>query len=167
MSENPVLEAVRTAIITELRGYEIYKAAAERAADPSARQMFQCLADDEKAHKEFLELNYRSLLAGGGWAVPATPENLSPLDHTDIINADFLRRVRGGSFEMAVIAAGVELERSAIAYYNEQAMACPDETGRHNFRFLADWEKGHLEALVDLERQMRDQYFAEQGFSRM
>ena len=28
-----VLEAIKTAIITELRGYEIYKAAAERATD--------------------------------------------------------------------------------------------------------------------------------------
>ncbi len=160
-----VLEAVKTAIITELRGLEIYRAAVDRATDPAAREMFKCLADDEQAHKEFLEANYRSLLHDGTWAVPATPENLTPLDHSDIVSTEFLRRVKGGAFEMAVIAAGVELERSAIEYYRKEARACPDDTARETFRFLADWEKGHLDALVDLERQMRDQYFAEQGFS--
>ncbi len=160
-----VLEAVKTAIITELRGFEIYKAAAERAHDPAARQMFQSLADDEGAHKEFLEKNYRSLLEKGEWAIPATPQNLTPLDHSDIITPDFLKRVKGGAFEMAVIAAGVELERSAIEYYASQARACPDETAKKTFRFLADWEKGHLDSLKDLERQMRDQYFADMGFS--
>jgi rubrerythrin len=160
-----VLEAVRTAIITELRGCEIYKAAAERATDPSAKQMFQSLADDEQTHKDFLEKNYRSLLQEGEWAIPATPENLTPLDHSDIVNTDFLKRVKGGAFEMAVIAAGVELERSAIEYYHSQARECPDDTARKTFQFLADWEKGHLESLREVERSMRDEYFADLGFS--
>ena len=160
-----VLEAVKTAIITELRGFEIYKAAAERAADPSARQMFEQLADDEKHHKDFLEKNFRSLIDKGEWAIPATPQNLSPLDHTDIVTPEFLKRVKGGDFEMAVVAAGCELERSAIAFYKKAAMECPDEESAKVFRFLAEWEAGHLETLVDLERQMRDSWFAEQGFS--
>ena len=69
-----VLEAIKTAIITELRGYEIYKAAAERASDPAAKQMFSSLAEDERHHKMFLERNYKSVLEDGEWAVPATPD---------------------------------------------------------------------------------------------
>ena len=164
-TKKAVLEAVKTAIITELRGLEIYAAAAERTTDASAKLMFQSLADDERLHKEFLEKNYRSVLQEGVWAVPATPQNLTPLDHSDIVTPEFLKRVKGGSFEMAVIAAGVELERSAIEYYRAAAEACPDETVAATFRFLSDWEKGHLESLSELERRMRDQYFAELGFS--
>ena len=52
-----VLEAVKTAIITELRGYEIYKTAAEKTTDPDARRMFESLASDERAHKDFLVKN--------------------------------------------------------------------------------------------------------------
>ncbi len=77
-----VLEAVKTAIITELPGLEIYMAAAERTTDPSARIMFQSLVNDEAHHKEFLECNFRSLLEKGTWSVPATLENLSPLDES-------------------------------------------------------------------------------------
>jgi rubrerythrin len=162
-----VLEAVKTAIITELRGLEIYKAAAERTTDPSARLMFQSLANDEAHHKEFLELNFRSLLEKGEWSVPATPENLSPLDESDVITPQFLKRVKGGSFEMAVVAAGCELELSAINFYTKAATECPDEESAKVFRFLADWEKGHLDALSELEERMKDQYFADQGFSPM
>ncbi len=166
-SRKIVLEAVKTAIITELRGLEIYKAAAERTADPSARIMFQSLANDEAQHKEFLEKNFKSLLAKGTWSVPATPENLSPLDESEVITPQFLKRVKGGSFEMAVVAAGCELELSAIRFYSKAATECPDEDSAKVFRFLADWEKGHLDALNELEARMRDQYFADQGFAPM
>ena len=162
-----VLEAVKTAIITELRGYEIYKAAAERTTDASARLMFQSLANDEAHHKDFLEKNFRSLIENGEWSVPATPQNLSPLDESEVITPQFLKRVKGGSFEMAVVAAGCELEMSAINFYKKSAEECPDEESAKVFRFLADWEKGHLEALSDLQAVMKDQYFADLGFSPM
>ena len=160
-----VLEAIKTAIITELRGYEIYKAAAERADDPAAKQMFSSLAEDERHHKVFLERNFQSVLETGEWAVPATPENLSPLDDSEIVNPDFLKRVKGGAFEMAVVAAGCELELSAIKYYKEAAEECPDEESAKVFRFLADWEKDHLHSLTELEKRLKDEYFAAQGFT--
>jgi rubrerythrin len=160
-----VLEAVKTAIITELRGLEIYRAAAERAEDPAAKQMFLSLAEDEQAHKDFLDRNFKSLLEKGEWSVPATPENLSPLDHSDVVTPEFLGRVKGGAFEMAVVAAGVELERSAIEYYSKAADECPDEESSNVFRFLATWEEDHLKSLQDVEGRLRDQYFADQGFA--
>jgi rubrerythrin len=162
-----VLEAVKTAIITELRGLEIYKAAAERSSDPAARQMFESLADDERHHKEFLERNFRSLIEKGEWSVPATPQNLSPLDHSDIITPDFLNRVKGGDFEMGVVAAGCQLELAAINFYKKAAQDCPDEESAKVFRFLSDWEAEHLESLTRLEERMKDQYFSDLGFSPM
>ena len=162
-----VIEAIKTAIITELRGYEIYKTAAERSTDPAAKYMFEKLAEDEKHHKHFLEKNFKSVLETGTWAVPATPENLSPLDDSEIIDKDFLQRVKGGSFEMAVVATGCQLELSAINYYKKQAEECPDEETAKVFRFLATWEADHLEQLNTLEERLKDLYFADLGFSPM
>lgn len=161
-----VIEAVKTAIVTEIRGQQIYQAAAEKAADPAARQMFLSLAEDEDQHKKFLMQNFKSLIESGTWSVPATAENLTPLDHPETITQDFLNRVKGGEFEMAVVAAGAELERSAIAFYAKAAAECPDEESAKVFRFLADWEKDHLNSLVDLQARLTDAFFADQGFSR-
>jgi rubrerythrin len=162
-----VLEAIKTAIITELRGYEIYKAAAERATDPNAKLMFEKLARDEMHHKTFLEKNFHSVLENGEWAVPATPENLNPLDDSEIVDAAFLKRVKGGAFEMAAVAAGSALEQSAIDYYRKAADECPDEKSAEVFRFLAEWEVDHLHHLTELEDRLKDEYFAEQGFTPM
>jgi rubrerythrin len=162
-----VLEAVKKAIITELRGYEIYKAAADRATDPNAKIMFNKLAEDENCHKAFLEKNFKSILEKGEWAVPATPENLNPLDDTDIVNKDFLKKVKGGEFEMAVVAAGAALEISAINYYKQAAKDCPDEESAKVFKFLAEWEADHLKSLNELEARLSSEYFAERGFSPM
>ncbi len=166
-TKQAVLEAVKTAIITELRGLEIYRAAAEKATDPAAKQMFLALAEEEKEHKEFLEKNFRSLLASGEWSVPATPENLGGLDHPPIITPEFLQRVKGGDFEMAIVSAGVELERAAIEYYAKQAKESPDEETRKVFEFLSKWEESHLRQLDELQSHLRDQYFADRGFSPM
>ena len=97
-----VVEAIKTAIITELRGYEIYKAAADRTTDPAAKLMFEKLAEDEGYHKEFLEKNFKSVLETGEWAVPATPQNLSPLDHSDIVNRQQLTvKLKARSFRQS------------------------------------------------------------------
>jgi rubrerythrin len=160
-----VLEAIKTAIITELRGLEIYRAAAERATDATAKLMFEKLARDEEHHKTFLEKNFRSILERGEWAVPATPENLSPLDDSEIVDPAFLKRVKGGSFEMAAVAAGSALEQSAIDYYRKAAADCPDEESAEVFRFLAEWEVEHLQHLTELEDRLKDEYFADQGFT--
>jgi rubrerythrin len=166
-SRSIVLEALKTAIVTEIRGHEIYKAAAEKATDPNARIMFQKLAEDELAHKFFLEQNFKTVLKDGTWSVPATAENLSPLDATEIITPEFLRRVKGGTFEMAVIATGATLERAAIDFYLAAADGCPDEESARVFRFLATWEQDHLKSLSELDLRMRDEYFADQGFARL
>jgi len=162
-----VLEALKTAIVTELRGLEIYQAAAEKATDPAARQMFEKLADDERHHKEFLERNFRSILEQGTWAIPATPETLSPLEDSDIITPEFLKRVKGGSFEMGVVAAGSLLELTAVNFYAKAAKECPDEESAKVFRFLSEWEADHLKMLHELEERLKDEYFASIGFSPM
>jgi rubrerythrin len=165
-TQRTVLEAIKTAIITELRGYEIYLAAAERAKDAAARMMFQQLAEDEKHHKLFLERNFRSILERGEWEVPATPANLSPLDDSKIVNEKVMSQIKGGAFETAVVAAGVELERSAIEFYKKAAAECEDEESAKVFGFLANWEADHLRSLSALEAQLSEQYFADQGFAR-
>ncbi len=162
-----VLEALKTAIVTELRGLEIYKAAAERSTDPAARTMFEKLADDERHHKDFLELNFKSILEQGTWAVPATPQTLSPLDDSNIVTPEFLKRVKGGSFEMGVVAAGAILELTAINFYARAAKECPDEESAKVFRFLSEWEGDHLKALNELEERLKDEYFASLGFNPM
>jgi rubrerythrin len=85
----------------------------------------------------------------------------------DIINDQFKKSLKRGSFELAVISIGCDLERKAIAYYKEQAAKTDDPGLQQLFTWLVEWEDGHLEQLLELEKIYQDAYWADQGFSPM
>ena len=66
------IDAVKTAILTEMQGYELYKGAAERTADPEARRMFHLLAKEEEQHNRMLHDQFRSLMKDKKWVSPPT-----------------------------------------------------------------------------------------------
>lgn len=161
------IDAVRTAIITEIKGLELYNTAASRAEDPDARRMFEMLADEERRHKAYLETHYASLVQSGEWA----KTELKPQEQDDvgefIIDDSFRRALRRGDFEMAVVALAVDLEAKAVNFYKEVATKSEDPETRKVFEHLVAWEEGHHRQFLALEKELRDAYFADRGFSPM
>jgi rubrerythrin len=85
----------------------------------------------------------------------------------DVIDDSFRKSVKRGKFEMAVIGIGCDLEKKAITYYREQAQEAEDPDLRQLFTWLAEWEDGHLEHLLELEKMLQDEYWSDVGFSPM
>ncbi|MBD3162050.1 MAG: hypothetical protein GF346_07120 [Candidatus Eisenbacteria bacterium] len=161
------IDAVRTAIITEIKGLELYQTAAAKAEDPDARRMFEMLADEERGHKAYLEKHYESLMKTGEW----DKTELSPRSEEEvgefIIDDAFRRSLRRGNFEMAVVAIAVDLEAKAVAFYKEVAEQAEDPETRQVFEHLARWEEGHHQQFLEMERELRDSYFSDRGFAPM
>ena len=61
-------EALIVALEFETRGYEMYRREAEAVVDPAAREMYEFLAAQERAHFDLLMVNYESIVHTGGWA---------------------------------------------------------------------------------------------------
>ena len=114
-----------------------------------------------------LTTQYRHLLADGHLNLAGL--NPAELDHGSqtVITDDFKRSVRKGSFEMAVISIGCDLENKAIAYYRDHAARTEDADLKQLFTWLLEWEDGHLTQLLELEKIYQDAYWSEQGFSPM
>ena len=55
----------------------------------------------------------------------------------------------------------------AISYYNKHAKDTDDPDLRQLFTWLAAWEDGHLNQLLELEKIYQDAYWADQGFAPM
>ena len=68
---------------------------------------------------------------------------------------------------MAVIGIGCDLENKAIAYYRDQADKASDPDLKQLFTWLSEWEVGHLNALMELQKFTQDEYWSNQGFSPM
>ena len=162
-----MIQAVKDAIMTEIKGQQLYSHAAETTDDPSAKAMFTALAKDEDEHVALLQAQYQSLLADG--KIDLSQVNPAEVDHGagHVIDDKFRKSIKRGNFEMAVIGIGCDLENKAINYYESEAKKTDDADLKQLFTWLAEWEVSHLEQLVELEKMMQEEYWADQGFSPM
>jgi rubrerythrin len=162
-----MIEAVKEAVMTEIKGQQLYSHAATQTDDPAARTMFEALAKDEDDHVRILQAQYKSLLQDG--KIDLSVVHPAEVDHgaSHVIDDDFRKKIKRGKFEMAVIGIGADLEKKAITYYQEQAAKAEDPDLKQLFSWLAQWEDGHLDQLRELEQMLQDDYWADLGFAPM
>ena len=162
-----MIKIIKDAVMVEVKGQQLYNHAASEATDPAAKAMFEMLAKDEDDHVRILTNQYKSLMADG--KLNLDDVHPAEVDHgsQDVVTDDFKRSIKRGKFEMAVISIGCDLENKAIAYYKEHAEKTDDPDLKKLFTWLTEWEDGHLEQLLELERIYQDAYWADQGFSPM
>jgi len=165
--KDAMIKAVKDAIMVEIKGQQLYTHAAATTSDPAAKAMFDMLAKDEDDHVRILQTQYKSLMEEG--RINLDDVHPAEVDHgsQDVISDDFKKSLKRGQFEMAVISIGCDLENKAIAYYKEHAAKTDDPDLKQLFTWLVEWEDGHLEQLLELEKIYQDAYWADQGFSPM
>jgi rubrerythrin len=165
--QQAVIKAIKDAVMVEVKGQQLYSHAAEKAEDPTAKKMFEMLAQDEDDHVRILMNQYKSLVEAG--KLDLKDVHPAEVDHgsATVITDDFRKAVQRGKFEMAVISIGCDLEKKAIAYYKEHAAKTDDAELKQLFTWLVEWEDGHLEQLLELEKIYQDAYWADQGFAPM
>jgi rubrerythrin len=61
-------EALILALEFETKGYDMYRREAEAVMEAAAREMYEFLATQERAHFDLLMANYESMVHYGGWA---------------------------------------------------------------------------------------------------
>ncbi len=162
-----MIKIIKDAVMVEVKGQQLYNHAATEAKDPAARAMFEMLAKDEDDHVRILMTQYKSLMSDGKLNLDEV--HPAEVDHgaATVVTDDFKKSVQRGNFEMAIISIGCDLENKAIAYYKEHAAKTEDPDLKQLFTWLMEWEDGHLEQLLELEKIYQDAYWSDQGFSPM
>ena len=162
-----MMEVVKEALLAEVKGHQLYSHAANATTDPAVKGIFDSLAKDEEAHIAILKDQITSLFAGGKLDIGVVSSMEVGAGSHAIIDDAFKRSLKKGTFEMAAIGIGCDLEKRAIAYYSEHAEKTNDPDLKQLFTWLTEWEKGHLSQLLDLEKFYKDAFWAEQGFMPM
>ncbi len=160
------IDAVKTALLTEMQGYELYRAAAERTADPDARRMFQLLAKEEEQHKKMLFDQFHSLMQEKKWAPPPTLAHGEGFEDL-VADEEWRKSLHFGTMELSVVSLGASLEAKAIAFYNKAMEDTTDPEGKKVFQWLVGWEHGHLKWMEWLEEDLKQRFWADQSFSPM
>lgn len=164
MQAKTALDALKTAILAEMQGLELYRSAAERTSDPDAKKMFGILAKEEAEHDAMLRQQFQSLMSERKWL---PPPDLDPNDGFAGLVADesWRKSLEFGSMELSVVSIGVGLEARAIAFYQKAADMTEDPEGRKVFEWLVEWERGHLKWLQWLEDDLKTRFWSDQNFA--
>jgi len=161
-----IREVLKKAYQIEVDGYTFYSMVADRADKPAVRELFDKLARDEVQHKAFITNVMGSYEDKGveAFNIQRRDPNLKAFTDT-IYSSDFKAKAEDADFEMGVLSVGMTLEQRAIRYFSGAAAHADATEVRDFYQFLADWEKGHLEALQRLYNGVREDYWADGGFA--
>ena len=161
-----IREILRKAYQIEVDGYTFYSMAAEQARKEPVQELFDKLARDEVQHKAYLKSVMGSYDEKGieAFAVHRRDPDLKEFTST-IFTDSFKRQAHGADFELGVLSIGMTLESNAIRYFSGAADSATDQEVRDFYRFLADWEQQHLDALRGLFDGVRHDFWADGGFS--
>lgn len=162
-----ILEILRKAYQIEVDGYTFYSMTAQQATKPAVKELFEKLAHDEVQHQAFLKSVGARYDAEGTHAfavTPKAPASLSGLtDH--VFTARFKEQAKGAAFEMGVLSVGLTLETNAIAHFTQATRTAESAEEKEFYRFLAEWEQQHFDALNALYTSIRTDFWSTGGFS--
>ncbi|HVN77261.1 MAG TPA: ferritin family protein [Thermoanaerobaculaceae bacterium] len=165
-NRDQVLDILRKAYQIEVDGYTFYSMTAERAEKEAVQELFAKLAADEVQHQAFLKSVAGRYDEKG---VEAFRINLRAPEVRSINQAVFTARFReqaaSTDFELGVLSIGMTLETNALKYFSTAAEQAVESEVKSFYRFLADWEKQHYDALQGLFNAVRAEHMAESSFS--
>ncbi len=161
-----LLQALEHAIQAEIEGYHFYTMAADATPDERGREVFRQLADEEVKHAEYLRAQYRSLAEKGRVDASAVLDGEPAFgEGTSFFTPELEKRATKAHFEMTALSVGAQLEADAIRFYQEQAARAEDPAVRSFLLELAEWERGHHDALVSQMRALEKEYWAANRFA--
>lgn len=159
------LEILKEAILIEAQGIQFYQLAAANVEDQEAKESFLFLAGEEVRHRQWLEQMFRNLSAQQ--PVPVALEDIMKPGQEPPAGIFDPAKIQPefGSLAVSVFRIGMLIEKASIDFYQTAAEKSELEEARALYRRLVDWEGHHLERLTRIYDELKEMWWAKQGFS--
>jgi len=158
------LEILKMAILMEKRGHAFYTTVANNASGEEIKHIFLTLAEEETTHIGFLSEQYLAYEKGQAFIKVELPEPGEDIISGLILSEELKKKISSAGFEAAAISAAIDFEEKAIEVYSKQAEVSADPNEKALYRWLADWEKGHLKVLVDMDNELKEKIWNDNNF---
>jgi rubrerythrin len=150
------IDILKEALLLERRGRAFYRQVAAQAVDEAAAE--------EKRHMQIIEAQMKTLAQGRSWAAFDTQDADATALADMILSENVKSRIAGAGFEAAAISAAMLMEEKAVDLYSCRAKDAQDPEERRLFQWLTDWEKGHLQFLAELDRDIKARIWNDNQF---
>jgi len=146
---NEIMDVIKESIKLEINGRKFFEHAAEVTNNELGKKMFQKLAQDEMGHINTFGQIFSSLIGSDDWKKFVTEEETRG---TSAIIEELKARIakeakEKGAGELEAIRIGMELERKAIAFFEQSMKHTSDSTTNQIFIKISDEEKFHYDLL--------------------
>ncbi|MBN2246086.1 MAG: ferritin family protein [Candidatus Aminicenantes bacterium] len=142
----PVLDAIKGAIRLEIDGRKFFNHAADITEHEKGKRMFRWLAQEEVKHLETFSQLFSKILKGEDWKkYVKAADNASSVPLIEKLKANMRREESKGETE--AIRVGMELEQTAIQFFENAAGNSDDPVARKIFLEIAEEEKFHYDML--------------------
>lgn len=162
-SDNP-LEIMKEAILLEKRGKSFYKKVAEQAQNKAVADFFKTMAEEEHKHIQILSRQFKSYSQNKTFLPETHTGSDASNVSSQVLTPEIKENISAAGFEAAAISAAISMEERAVKLYSESAKTSPDPEAKTLYRWLADWERQHLNTLLDIDRDLKKQIWHDNKF---
>ena len=162
--QDSTLDILKQALLLEHRGRAFYQEIADRTPNPTLKQFFSTMAQEETGHIEMLTHQFKAYRENGLFDSDFSTPPAEGTTAASVLNADLKTEIAAAGYEAAAIAAAISMEDRAVRLYSERAAGSNDPAEKALYGWLAQWERGHLEALTTLDRELVESIWHDNQF---
>jgi rubrerythrin len=158
------LAIISQAVLNEVEGYEFYKMASNQANSDGSKEAFMELANEELKHADYLRKLWRKLSDGGDIKIEDIIDAGIEIPSPEIYKWDKVDKSLA-SVAMSVFGIGMQMEQSAITFYEDAKLKVKSQASKELFDVLIGWERVHLLQFTEQYNLLKEDWWAEQGFA--
>jgi len=140
------IEILKTGVSIEKNGLSAYLNFAYRTKDPTGKNMFIRLAQDELQHMEVLEKMLDGIMCNKTWVCEAIPESVIEKIAPRIREIDKMKSEEGQD-ELSALKTALDLEKRSIEFYNENKRFVNNPEAIKIFDRIIEMEESHYDLL--------------------
>jgi len=157
-------EILKNAILLEKRGRAFYQKVADQAQSEAVREIFQFMADEEATHIEMLSAQFKELKSRDGFGRMEFKREDDSRVANFVLTRDLKNEIAAADFEAAAIGAAIAMEKRAVELYSSRSGATADQQEKKLYQWLSDWEKEHLNVLLEIDKDLKERIWHDNSF---
>lgn len=164
MAESNALDILKKAILFEKRGQAFYRKVAEQTESPEVKEFFEMMAVEEENHQEALSQQFKAFKEKGRFNPGEYGPRSAPEVSGQVLNQALKEKISSAGFESAAISAAISMEERSVKLYSERAESTDDPEEKKLYLWLSEWEREHVNILLDMDRELTEQIWNDQSF---
>jgi len=164
MEKNTTLDILKQAILLERRGKIFYESISKKVENKAVQKVFDMLAEEELKHIQTLSDQFKAYrenknFISGDFYTEDTSNAASK-----VLTQEIKEKISAAGFEAAAISAGIALEERAIQFYKKSAQTAGNDKTKALYNWLAEWERDHLNILLDIDKALKEKIWFDNQF---